>query len=216
MMDAYKNGIPSNGQPFPDGSKIAKIEWTSKRNAVSPYFVMVPDTLNSFRSSKRIPSDFRTPTDGHTLSLAMMPRRTRLRRMGMTPSAGTSAIPRCRQKITSSRRTRRGERAAVVQRRKCNDDAHQDACRSRGWRGAHHEPLRPEREDTVVAIENEPAPKLVVDPPLMGPLTHGAVLIPYRVENLRILPVLGASALNVSPRVGHLHVTVDDLPWQGL
>ncbi len=47
----------------------------------------------------------------------------------------------------------------------------------------------------------------------MGPLAHGAVLIPYRVENLRILPVLGASALNVSPRVGHLHVTVDDLPW---
>jgi Family of unknown function (DUF6130) len=47
----------------------------------------------------------------------------------------------------------------------------------------------------------------------MGPLAHGAVLIPYRVENLRILPVLGASALSVSPRVGHLHVTVDDLPW---
>jgi hypothetical protein len=47
----------------------------------------------------------------------------------------------------------------------------------------------------------------------MGPLAHGAVLIPYRVENLRILPVLAASALSVSPRVGHLHVTVDDLPW---
>ena len=65
----------------------------------------------------------------------------------------------------------------------------------------------------LIAIENEPAPKLVVDPPLMGPLARGAVLIPYRVENLRILPVLGASALNLSPRVGHLHVTVDDLPW---
>ena len=33
------------------------------------------------------------------------------------------------------------------------------------------------------------------------------------VENLRILPVLGAGAVKVSPRVGHLHVTVDDLPW---
>ena len=30
---------------------------------------------------------------------------------------------------------------------------------------------------------------------------------------MRILPVLGAGALNLSPRVGHLHVTVDDLPW---
>jgi hypothetical protein len=29
----------------------------------------------------------------------------------------------------------------------------------------------------------------------------------------RILPVLGSAATNVSPRVGHLHVTVDDLPW---
>jgi hypothetical protein len=33
------------------------------------------------------------------------------------------------------------------------------------------------------------------------------------VENVRILPVFGAGALNVSPRVGHLHITVDDLPW---
>jgi len=33
------------------------------------------------------------------------------------------------------------------------------------------------------------------------------------LENFRILPVLGAGAVNVSPRVGHLHVTVDDLPW---
>jgi hypothetical protein len=52
-----------------------------------------------------------------------------------------------------------------------------------------------------------------VDPPLPGPLARGAVVIPYRVENFRILPVLGAAAISVSPRVGHLHVTVDDLPW---
>jgi hypothetical protein len=64
-----------------------------------------------------------------------------------------------------------------------------------------------------VAVENEPAPTLIVDPPLPGPLARGAVLIPYRVANLRILPVLGAVADNVSPRVGHLHLTVDDLPW---
>jgi hypothetical protein len=66
----------------------------------------------------------------------------------------------------------------------------------------------------VVPIENEPAPKLIVDAPLPGPLARGAVLIPYRVENFRILPVLGAGAVNLSPRVGHLHVTVDDLPWR--
>ena len=32
-------------------------------------------------------------------------------------------------------------------------------------------------------------------------------------ENVHIVPVFGAGALNVSPRVGHLHITVDDLPW---
>ena len=64
-----------------------------------------------------------------------------------------------------------------------------------------------------IAIENEPAPKLIVDPPLPDQLARGPIQIQYRVENLRIVPVFGAGALDVSPRVGHLHVTVDDLPW---
>ena len=64
-----------------------------------------------------------------------------------------------------------------------------------------------------LAIENEPPPKLIVDPPLAAGLAQGIVWIQYRVENVRILQVFGASALNVSPRVGHLHIRVDDLPW---
>jgi hypothetical protein len=64
-----------------------------------------------------------------------------------------------------------------------------------------------------VAIENEPAPKLIVDPPLAEGLAQGIVWIQYRVENVRILPVFGARALDVSPRIGHLHISVDDLPW---
>lgn len=63
------------------------------------------------------------------------------------------------------------------------------------------------------AVENEPAPKLIVDAPLEGPLARGAVIIPFRVENFRILPIFGPGAEDVSPRAGHLHVTVDDLPW---
>jgi Family of unknown function (DUF6130) len=66
----------------------------------------------------------------------------------------------------------------------------------------------------LVGIANEPAPKLIVASPLPGPLARGAVLIPFRVENLRILPVVGAAARNASPRVGHVHVSVDDLPWR--
>ena len=47
MINAYRKGIPGDGKPFPDGSKIVKIEWTQKKNAESPYFVMVPDALKS-------------------------------------------------------------------------------------------------------------------------------------------------------------------------
>lgn len=65
----------------------------------------------------------------------------------------------------------------------------------------------------LVAIENEPAPKLVVDPPLAEPLSRGLVFIQYRTENLRIVPVFGKGALDVSPRIGHVHITVDDAPW---
>jgi hypothetical protein len=64
-----------------------------------------------------------------------------------------------------------------------------------------------------VAIEKEPAPKLIVDPPLPEGLAQGVFWAQYRVENLRIVPVFGAGALQVSPRAGHLHITVDDLPW---
>jgi hypothetical protein len=64
-----------------------------------------------------------------------------------------------------------------------------------------------------VHIENEPAPKLIVDPPLPEGLAQGIFWAQYRVENLRIVPVFGAEAVDISPRVGHLHITVDDLPW---
>jgi len=64
-----------------------------------------------------------------------------------------------------------------------------------------------------VAIKNEPAPKLIVDPPLPEGLAQGVFWAQYRVENVRIVPVFGRGALPASPRIGHLHVIVDDLPW---
>jgi len=62
-------------------------------------------------------------------------------------------------------------------------------------------------------VENEPAPKLIVDEALPHLLDKGIVWIQYRTENCRILPVFGKAAVDVSPRVGHLHVRVDDVPW---
>ena len=59
MISAYKQGVPNNGKPFPEGSKIVKIEWIKKKNPESPYFVEVPDTLKSLsfieKDSKRFP-----------------------------------------------------------------------------------------------------------------------------------------------------------------
>ena len=62
-------------------------------------------------------------------------------------------------------------------------------------------------------IKNEPAPKLFVDQPLPDLLDQGVVWIQWRVENVNIVPVFGKGSLNVSPRAGHLHVHVDDVPW---
>jgi hypothetical protein len=65
----------------------------------------------------------------------------------------------------------------------------------------------------LVAIENEAPPRLIVDPPLAEPLQRGMVFIQYRTENIRVVPVFGTGALSVSPRIGHVHLTVDDAPW---
>ena len=59
MIEAYKAGVPGNGQPFPDGSKIAKIEWKPKKMTESPFAVNVPSTLQDVflieKDTKRFP-----------------------------------------------------------------------------------------------------------------------------------------------------------------
>jgi hypothetical protein len=45
MIAAYRAGVPGNGKPFPDGSKIAKIEWKPKKSTEAPFSVRIPDTL---------------------------------------------------------------------------------------------------------------------------------------------------------------------------
>ncbi len=46
----------------------------------------------------------------------------------------------------------------------------------------------------VVQLESEPPAILYVDPPLPGPTLFRTVVIPYRTEHLRIVPVYGAAA----------------------
>ena len=69
---------------------------------------------------------------------------------------------------------------------------------------------------SVVPLASEPAAKLVVDAPLPDQLALGRVVLQYRTENLHIVPVYGQAALDVSPRVGHLHITVDGAAWHWL
>jgi hypothetical protein len=60
----------------------------------------------------------------------------------------------------------------------------------------------------------EPPAKIVADPPLAAPLaSRGVVIIQYCAQNIHLAPVFGAGALAASPRIGHLHVRLDDAPW---
>ena len=71
------------------------------------------------------------------------------------------------------------------------------------------------RPASVIPLASEPPAKIIIDPPLAEPLaSRGVVVIQYCAENLHLVPVFGPNALAVSPRVGHLHVTVDDASWR--
>jgi hypothetical protein len=45
MIKAFQSGIPGNGKPFPDGSKMAKIHWNPKKHENFPT-TMVPGSLH--------------------------------------------------------------------------------------------------------------------------------------------------------------------------
>src|ERR1700730_15667714 len=46
MIQAYKAGAPGNGQPFPEGSKIVKLQWKPKKSTEAPFAVDVPDIFS--------------------------------------------------------------------------------------------------------------------------------------------------------------------------
>ena len=59
MISAYKSGIPGTGQPFPDGSKIVKLQWKPKKSTEAPFAVDVPDVFKQAfvmeKDSKKFP-----------------------------------------------------------------------------------------------------------------------------------------------------------------
>jgi hypothetical protein len=60
MIEAYRAGVPGNGKPFPNGSKMAKIHWKAKQSAEAPEPTIVPDTLHDIdfmvKDSTRFPN----------------------------------------------------------------------------------------------------------------------------------------------------------------
>jgi hypothetical protein len=65
----------------------------------------------------------------------------------------------------------------------------------------------------ILPLESEAVPTLIAYPPLAEPLARGVVIIQYQIDHARVMPVFGKTAAEVSPRLAHLHVTVDD--WKG-
>ena len=59
MIKAYKAGVPGNGQSFPDGSMIVKLQWKHKKSTEAPFVVEVPDVFSQAfvmeKDSKRFP-----------------------------------------------------------------------------------------------------------------------------------------------------------------
>ena len=46
MINAYKQGYPGNGKPFPDGAKMAKVHWIPAKSATAPAPTTIPGTLH--------------------------------------------------------------------------------------------------------------------------------------------------------------------------
>ncbi len=65
----------------------------------------------------------------------------------------------------------------------------------------------------LVPLDSQPPARLIVDAPQADVLKLGVVVIQYHAENIRIVPVYGPNAVPVTPRIGHLHVTVDGAAW---
>ncbi|HEY4258631.1 MAG TPA: DUF6130 family protein [Schlesneria sp.] len=65
----------------------------------------------------------------------------------------------------------------------------------------------------MIPVAEESPAKLILDPPLPQLLARGMALIQFRTENARVVPVYGTDATKVSPRIGHLHIRLDDNPW---
>jgi Cytochrome P460 len=59
MINAYKTGVPGNGQLFPEGTRIVKLQWKPKKSTEAQFAVDVPDVFTQAfameKDSKKFP-----------------------------------------------------------------------------------------------------------------------------------------------------------------
>jgi hypothetical protein len=68
-------------------------------------------------------------------------------------------------------------------------------------------------QDYAAKMNAQPPAHLMVEAALPGPLAMGLAIIPFSAENIKIAAKYGEAALAVTPRIGHLHISVDDASW---
>jgi hypothetical protein len=72
VIKAYQDGVPGNGKPFPDGSKIVKLEWKPKKITDPPFSASAPDTVpGDFTQVEFIVKDSKRFSDTHGWGYAM-------------------------------------------------------------------------------------------------------------------------------------------------
>ena len=103
MIKAYQSGIPGNGKPFPDGSKMAKIHWNPKKQEAFPN-TTVPGSLHDVDFMVKDSKRFATAADGDGVRSSITPRPTRSRRPARTPSRRRATTPSVGSRVTRSRR----------------------------------------------------------------------------------------------------------------
>ena len=72
MIQAYQDGVPGNGKPFPDGSKIVKLEWEPQKLTSPPFSAGTPDTVpGDLTEVEFIVKDSKRFADSHGWGYAM-------------------------------------------------------------------------------------------------------------------------------------------------
>ncbi|MDR3374327.1 MAG: DUF6130 family protein [Ancalomicrobiaceae bacterium] len=71
---------------------------------------------------------------------------------------------------------------------------------------------------TTHSIESAPEPPAQFASAIVlpAPLARGVVVIAFHADNLKLVPVYGDAAVAVTPRIGHLHITLDEAAWHWL